>query len=292
MIERELVGVTEGQLELYRTPGSSKRPLLVAAHPACRYSADTATLLADLSQLPSVCVNPRGLGASTAAARVDFGLMVRDLEAVREKLGLRPWIFWGMSGGGWLALAYAHLAPQGLRGIIVESACVCFRERLLDPECALSPWFPTWERALRARGLLREALSLPRALPADTEWFEVPGVGQVLRERGGRALLVSPMPLDADMRRAMPLLWSFDAREWIHTVQTPALVIAGSGDPVVPVHRVRAVHEALAQSTFALVDGGGHVPSSERHASAVQAARSFVAAVNEAPSRPPASVRA
>jgi pimeloyl-ACP methyl ester carboxylesterase len=57
------------------------------------------------------------------------------------------------------------------------------------------------------------------------------------------------MPLDDDMKRAMPVLWEFDARPWLQELRIPALVLAGNADPVVPVHRVRQVHQALAGST-------------------------------------------
>ena len=75
----------------------------------------------------------------------------------------------------------------------------------------------------------------------------------------------------------MPLLWTFDSRDWLRDLEIPALVIAGSADPVVPVHHVRRVHEQLSDSFFLLVDGGGHVPSAEERPETAQAVRSFLA---------------
>lgn len=49
-----------------------------------------------------------------------------------------------MSRGGWLAQIYARRHPDALVGIIVESTCLCFRGRLADSACALSPFFPAW----------------------------------------------------------------------------------------------------------------------------------------------------
>jgi pimeloyl-ACP methyl ester carboxylesterase len=68
--------------------------------------------------------------------------MVEHIESARRALDRGPWSFWGMSGGGWLAQIYAHRYPEALHAIVVESACPCFRERLADPGCVLSPYFP------------------------------------------------------------------------------------------------------------------------------------------------------
>jgi pimeloyl-ACP methyl ester carboxylesterase len=103
-------------------------------------------------------------------------------------------------------------------------------------------------------------------------------VHEFLRRPGGPALLVSPMPVDHDLKRAMPVLWAFDSREWLIDVRTPTLVIAGTADLVVPGHRVREVHERIRGSTLVMVEGGGHVPSAERRPGAVTAVRRFVAA--------------
>ena len=41
--------------------------------------------------------------------------MTDDLEVVRRRLGLGPWAFWGMSGGGWIGQQYAERHPAGVR---------------------------------------------------------------------------------------------------------------------------------------------------------------------------------
>jgi pimeloyl-ACP methyl ester carboxylesterase len=261
------VAVDGAELEVFEA-GSGAR-VVGAAHPATAYGPETAALLAELGGARVVCVNPRGVGGSSGGP-ASLERMVDDVEAVRRRLGLPPWVFWGLSGGGWLAQLHARRHPDAVAGIIVESACLCFRERLADPACALSPAFPAWGAALAAAGLLDAGGG------GELEWVTVAGVGEVLRRRGGGAVLVSPAPIDDGMKRAMPVLLGFDARPWIREVRAPALVIAGGADPVVPPHRVRAVHEGIPGSSFVLVEGGGHVPSSERRQEAVAAIRDFL----------------
>ncbi|HWB74194.1 MAG TPA: alpha/beta fold hydrolase, partial [Nannocystaceae bacterium] len=124
-------------LEVHATADA---PRICAAHTTDAFGGATAELLAETASTSAACVTlPKG-GAAIAA----FDTIVDELEAVRRELAAPPWIFWGMSGGGWLALAYAHRHPDGLAGIVVESACACFRARLGDPACALSPMFPAW----------------------------------------------------------------------------------------------------------------------------------------------------
>jgi pimeloyl-ACP methyl ester carboxylesterase len=78
------------------------------------------------------------------------------------------------------------------------------------------------------------------------------------------------------MRRLMPRFWDFDARPWLGGIRTPALVLCGGQDPLLPVRHARAVHEAVAGSTFVEIEGAGHVPVSERRPEVSEAFRQFV----------------
>lgn len=238
-----------------------------AAHPAEPLGEGAVELLTAASGARVVCVSPQ---------RPTLEEMVDDLEAVRRSLDLERWVFWGMSGGGWLAQIYAHRYPDALAGIIVESACPCFRERLADPVCVLSPFFPAWRTALETAGLV-DPESHRDASPADdSEWIEIQDVGSVFRRRNGPALLVSPMPVSDGMRRVMPELWKFDSRAWLSTIRVPTLVLAGTADPVAPVTHVHAVHEAIPGSRWVAVEGAGHVPVAEKRPEAGEAVRGFL----------------
>ena len=278
-VERRELEVPGGRVEVFvGDAGDAGAPVIVTAHPAATVEAGTVELLAELPARV-VAVNPRGLGGSSPVERASFSGMVDDVEAVRARLGLGPWLFWGMSGGGWLAQTYAQRHPAALRGIVSESACPCFRERMADPTCAISPFFPAWHGPLSARGLISDRSHAEPGSGDDTEWIEVEGVGQVFRRRNGPALVVSPFPIGPEMRARMPLLWTFDARAWLPTLRLPTLVLAGAADPVVPVAHVRAVAEAIPGATFVAIEGGGHVPTAEKRPEAWAAARRFLAAL-------------
>jgi pimeloyl-ACP methyl ester carboxylesterase len=277
--ERRLLRVADVELETFHAGTQAHgRLTIAAAHPADVFGAETVALIARMAGTQGVTVSPRGIGGSTPSDHVSLEQMVDDLEAVRLQLNREPWIFWGMSGGGWLALLYAHRHPTGVAGIIVESACLCFRARLGDPACALSPYFPAWRDPLEREHLLRPGThDQPRDL-GDARWVDVAGVGQVLRASDGAALLCSPAPLDAPMRRAMPAFWAFDARAWASSLHVPTLVLAGLADPVVPLARTRAVHDAIEGSSFLAVEGG-HVPTVREPAAIAAEVRKFVTGI-------------
>lgn len=277
---RLLVPVGGGEVEVFRGGRGGGRPPICAAHPGDAFVEGTIELLAEgAPEREIVCVNPRGVGGSSPAPPSSLEQMVEDVEAARLVLGIGRWLFWGMSGGGWLGLLFARRFPASVAGLIVESACLCFRERLRDPTCVLSPFHPAWRDALTERGLLQlESHAAPSA-GADTEWLEIAGVGQVFRRRDGPALLVSPTALGAAMQRIMPALWEFDSRPWIGEVRAPTLVLCGTADPIVPVAHARAVHEAIAGSAFAAIAGASHVPSAQRHPDAIRVVRTFAQSV-------------
>jgi pimeloyl-ACP methyl ester carboxylesterase len=278
--DKRTIAVGDGEIEVLLGGGDDPdAPIIAAAHPASAYEAATVDLLAATAGARIVCVNPRGLGGSSAVAGDRpwaLADMVDDVETVRRRLGFGKWIFWGMSGGGWLAQIYAHRHPSSLAGVVIESACACFRERLADPACVLSPFFPAWEDALEDAGLLDATSHDEPSDATDGEWIEVDGVGSVFHRPGGPALVVAPFPVDPAMRRAMPMLWAFDGRVWLPTVRVPALVIAGDQDAVVPIARAREVHDAIPGAQLVVVEGAGHVPTVERRPEVASAVRSFV----------------
>ena len=253
--------------------------VIASAHPADALEEGTAALLSQASGKQVVCLNPRGLARSSAREAIGPGTlddMTDEIESARQRLGLGPWVFWGMSGGGWLAQIYAHRHPGAIAGLILESICSCFRLRLADPGCLLSPFHPPWRDKLAADGLLDADSHTEVGDPTRTEWLELAGIGSVFRRRNGPALLVAPFPVGPEMRAIMPALWTVDTRAWLPQVRLPTLVLAGSADPVVPVTHARALHAAIPGADLVIIEGAGHVPVSERRPEVAEAVGRFL----------------
>jgi 3-oxoadipate enol-lactonase len=275
-------GAASGALEV-TIAGSlaSGATAICAAHPADDFGPETAALIHGITDRPVVCINVRGVGRSTGVAVAParaIAAMTDDLEVVRRRLRLGPWAFWGMSGGGWIGQQYAERHPAALTALVLESACACFRLRLADPACVLSPFHPAWRPALEQQGLIAMGSHDHAGDATNTEWMAVPGIGSAFRRRGGPALLVSPMAVADAMKAAMPALWCFDARPWLGRLRCPTLVIAGAADPVVPLPHVQAVLQAIPGAQLSVIDGGGHVPSAQGNADARAAIAQFLRA--------------
>jgi len=278
---QELVPVSGGHIEITCCGEltSDEQTVICASHPIEALGPTTSALLATASGTAVVSVNPRGVGNSSKVEgqRDELVQVVDDLEAVRRHLGVKQWVFWGMSGGGWLGQLYAHRYPQSLAAIILESICACLRERAADPECVLSPRFPAWREALAAGGLLDLNSALTACTREQLEWVAGPGMGATLRRQGGPAVLVSPIALTENMRRTLPLLFELDTRPWLKLIAVPALVLCGTADPLLPIRHARALHEGLLDSEFVAIEGAGHVPVTELHVEVTTAVRAFLA---------------
>ncbi|MFN2300450.1 MAG: prolyl aminopeptidase [Gammaproteobacteria bacterium] len=82
----------------------------------------------------AVLLDQRGCGRSTPYGELDGNdtwALVRDLEAIRERLGIERWVVFGGSWGSTLALAYAEKHPDRVLGLIVRGIFLC-RQADLD----------------------------------------------------------------------------------------------------------------------------------------------------------------
>jgi len=80
-----------------------------------------------------VLIDQRGCGNSTPHGELAENTtwdLVRDIENVRETLGIRRWIVFGGSWGSTLGLAYAVTHPNRVLGLIVRGIFLCRRKEL------------------------------------------------------------------------------------------------------------------------------------------------------------------
>jgi pimeloyl-ACP methyl ester carboxylesterase len=265
-----MVPVDSGELDVL-VAGREDVRTVATLHPI-ESMHEALPLLAEVTEARVVCVNPRGVGRSSPHRDVRDATidgMAADLDQVRQALGFRRWVIWGMSGGGAVAMASARWHAGGIEALILDSADPCFASALADPACVLSPLHASWAGKVPA--------------PADhdgtgrLDWTAVPDVGWVLRRGGGPALMMSPREPSVQMRQVMPSLLAFDARPWLAGIDVPTLVLAGSADQVVPIARLRALHEAIPGASLAVIEGAGHVPVTDAPDDVTLLVRRFLA---------------
>ena len=89
-----------------------------------------------------------------------------------------------MSGGGWWRRSMRTGIRRRSRASSSRACCPCFREKLADPACVLSPFFPVWSQS--GRPLWRLSVSRAGIPPADdSEWIEVQGIARFFRRLDG-----------------------------------------------------------------------------------------------------------
>lgn len=75
-----------------------------------------------------VTFDQRGCGRSTPHASLEQNStwdLVRDMERIREQLGIDQWVLFGGSWGSTLALAYAQTHPERVLGMVLRGIFLC-----------------------------------------------------------------------------------------------------------------------------------------------------------------------
>ncbi|MFZ0215894.1 MAG: prolyl aminopeptidase [Candidatus Dormiibacterota bacterium] len=88
----------------------------------------------DPDRYHTVLLDQRGAGRSTPHADLVANTtwhLVRDLETIRERLGIERWLVFGGSWGSTLALAYAQTHPERVTGLVLRGIFLLRRRELL-----------------------------------------------------------------------------------------------------------------------------------------------------------------
>src|SRR5262249_52116901 len=133
--------------------------------------------------------------------------VVDEIEERRRALELEQCVIWGILAAACGPTVCASLSITGRRPSPGQFRPVLLKNGRRPGVHRV----PAQSRVVRPAGLCRASIR-----PYDsgaTTWQVVDGVGWVFRREGGAALLVSPDPPTAELKRIMPALWAFDSRE-------------------------------------------------------------------------------
>jgi proline iminopeptidase len=106
--------------------------------------------LFDLSKYYVVQFDQRGCGKSAPFAELQENTtshLIADMEQLREYLNIPEWYVFGGSWGSTLALAYAYMHPQCVRGLVLYGIFLCRREewrQIFNPEGPAASLFPDY----------------------------------------------------------------------------------------------------------------------------------------------------
>lgn len=97
-----------------------------------------------------VLYDQRGAGRSTPRAEIadnTTAYLVRDIELLREHLGIDRWVLFGGSWGSTLALLYAEAYPERVLGLILRGIFLASRDEIDWFMTGMRQFFPdAWQR--------------------------------------------------------------------------------------------------------------------------------------------------
>jgi proline iminopeptidase len=239
-----------------------------------------------------VYLDQRGCGLSQRAqlpadtASFSFANLVRDVEGVREKLGIARWYVLGHSFGGMYGVEYVVTHPEHVLGYIHMAGLVSVP--MIDED-----WLDYAERAVRATRE-RDPSDGPRVDEVLANVAALRAMPQEQRDRELGTRIVDkllpemihdrfPAANDYDARLDIEVLQRYHvAPEVLHVkepgaalaevehlatrdilgelprVRVPTLILSGAQDPIVPPKRSQLAHERIAGSQLVLVDQAAH----------------------------------
>lgn len=229
---------------LYCTIHGSGTPLLLI-HGLGVSGAIFQPLLPTLAAHYQVIVpDLRGHGQSRRLPGPDsIERMAADVENLLDLLGLPSCFALGYASGGAVAQQLAHEHPARVRGLVL--ACTYARNACNLREQIESRLRPELFQLLgtRGMGLLATRTRYRHSAPAEDYAF----VRNMITANSG--------PRVAAVARS---LLAFDSRPWLHTLTSPALVIAGAADTTTPPHHARELADRIPNSDMHVLPQAGH----------------------------------
>lgn len=232
--------------------------------------------LFDPQRFHAVLPDQRGCGRSLPLGSIEANTtahLVTDLEYLREALGIPDWIVFGGSWGSLLALAYAQIYPESVRGLVLRGIFLGSPEEIRDyvqgrhgaapqawqafaeavPEAERDDLLAAYARRvladepLAASAAARAWLDYERALTGASPLPGMPDAGQLARVRIQLHYLIHHCFLNPGQ-----LLAGVDRLRHI-----PASIVQGMADPLCPPQVAQKLHRAWPEATWMPVAGQG-----------------------------------
>lgn len=158
------------------------------------------------------------------------------------------WVGWSM--GGLVVLAAAQQAAEAVSRLVLVNA---------TPKYVQSP---DWPHAMPPAVLEQFALNLEQDYAGTIERFltlQTAGDDRAVLRRL-REIFRHGEPVTAALRAGLRLLMDQDRRAVLPGIATPALVVQGERDRLVPMDAARFLAQRLPRARLAPVPGAGHAP--------------------------------
>lgn len=178
----------------------------------------------------------------------------RDLRQLLDDLGITRAVVCGLSMGGYVALAFAALFPERLRGLVLSNT-----RAGADTEEARKGRKATADRALTegVQGLAAELA--PKMFSATTREHRPDLVDRV------RTMLARQRP-QAYAAASLGMAQRPDRQDLLPAIDVPTLVITGSADEMIAPAESHRMAQAIKNATLVEIPDAGHLPNLEAEA--------------------------
>ncbi|QBD80420.1 alpha/beta fold hydrolase [Ktedonosporobacter rubrisoli] len=195
----------------------------------------------------------RGYGETTVVpGKTTMAEFARDLAALLDALAIERIILGGLSMGGQIVFEFYRQFPERVRALLLADT-----QPQVDTEEVRAARYTTAERIL-AEGMQDFATELlPRLLARETMASQPKVVERV------RQMIVNTPPAGA----AAALRGRAERQDYtpvLGEIAVPTLIVVGSEDEFTPVQDAQLMHQGIAGSQLAILEGVGHMPNMER----------------------------
>ncbi len=260
----------DGRILSYLRRGSGPLVVCVPGGPGMDPEAYFAAM--DLPGYELLIFAPRGTGASTPPPTTDgykIAGYVEDLESLRVHLGLEALTLYGNSHGGCMSLAYACMAPERVARFVVTNAPPrmddAYKAAAAEVQRRFAKTFSDGAERLTASEKANAALQTEIGDDEKRRQFRILMARYVARQGPTETayldrLCAAPMNWEAVWVMYAEMLDGLDLLQNASKVTTPALVIAGEFDVVVPPAAMRLIAHSLPNTRYVEFPGIGHFP--------------------------------
>lgn len=230
------------------------------------------------------------LGAGKADHPTDTTLFtleraVRELQALRDSLGLAEVHLYGHSWGAMLVEAYMATRPAGVRSVVLSSPLVTTAQWARDAD-SLKATLPDSLRADIARHEAAGTTDAPAYRAAAQAYYarylqRKPHRSPADADSGGRTFgaLVYAYMWGPSEFRATGTLRHFDATAWLRELRVPTLFLAGEHDEATPASTARFAR-LVPGAEFVVVPDAAHATENDNPAFLLRTVREFLRRVD------------
>ena len=286
--KEDYLDLPDGKL-WYRINGSgSKTPILVL-HGGPGAAHDYLDSLVDLasSSRQVVFYDQMGCGKSARPDDPDkwtVEYFSKEIDVVREKLGLDKVHLLGQSWGGMLAMAYMETEPSGIVSLTIASS-----------PASVPKWMKELERLRAELPQDVQGTLLKHEQNGTTDSSEYEEASMVFYKRHLCRMEDWPEPLSRSLGpqlgkqvyntmngpnefHVIGTLKTFDVEKGLSDIKEPTLVTGGAYDEITP-SLTKAVHEAIDGSEYKLFERSSHVAHWEERELFMKVVQDFIAKV-------------